>query len=455
MGKPYTWGRDLGIINLGKETGMVKTKALKTLETKLKRIALRSKEDPNCVFDKLMPLFNKSNLMECFRSIDGRKAIGIDKTTKSMYERNLEENIENLIIRMKRFSYCPLPVREVLIPKDNGGTRPLGISVVEDKIVQAMYSKILNAIYEPTFRDESYGFRPGRSCHQALKQTSDDLYMRQTPVVIDMDLQNFFGTIDHKILIELLGERIQDPSFLRYLVRILKSGIMRSENFYKTDEGCPQGAICSPIISNIYAHYVIDEWLKKEVIPRCPGTTFVRYADDVCITCCNMEQAKKIHEVLPKRLRRFGLEMNEAKTRLVDMNKIKFNETNKSETFDFLGFSFYLGKSRKGRIVPKVKTSKKKIRSKLKAVKMWIKKSRSTPLKRLWLKFNSKLRGHVQYFGVSNNQRSVHLFLRKALEIFFKWINRRSQRKSISWKKFNLFMNQYPMVKAQTVFNFF
>ncbi len=455
MGKPCTWGRSLGNITLGKETGMGQSKISVSLETKLKRIALRSKTEPDFKFDKLMPLFNKANLIDCFHRIDGRKAVGIDQVTKDMYEKNLDINIENLIAKMKQFSYRPLPVREVLIPKANGGMRPLGISIIEDKIIQTMYSLVLGAIYEPLFLDESFGFRPGRSCHMAVKEVSRELYCRRTPVVIDVDLENYFGTISHKKIVELMGEKIDDFSFIRYFVRILKAGVMRGEHFYKTDEGCPQGAICSPVISNIYAHYIIDIWMKKEVIPRCPGTTFVRYADDLTIICSNMNDAVKILDVLPKRLGRYSLKLHPTKTRLIEMDKKKTKDGQKSGTFDFLGFTFYMGKSRKGTVIPKVKTSKKRLKSKLKAVKCWVKRNRNVKLLPLWKRFNMKLRGHVQYYGVSYNQKWVNLFLRLALESFFKWMNRRSQRKSFSWKKFHLFMDMHPIIKARTVHSLF
>jgi group II intron reverse transcriptase/maturase len=244
---------------------MGKSKPLIKTDTKLKRIAELSGKDPKMKFNWLMPHFNKENLIGCFRELDGRKAVGIDKQTKEDYATNLESNIEDLINRMKSMSYRPQPVKEVLIPKMNGKFRSLGIACIEDKIVQSMMAKVLGAIYEPLFRNSSYGFRPNRNCHQAVKVVLNQIYGNWCNMILDIDLENYFGSIDQKKLVALLRLKIKDETFIRYVVRTLKSGILTQEGFKRSDEGMAQGSICSPILANIFAHYALDIWFEDVV----------------------------------------------------------------------------------------------------------------------------------------------------------------------------------------------
>jgi len=254
------------------------------METKLRRITKLSRENSKMEFCGLIQHFNKENLMRCFHELDGKKAVGIDKVSKEEYSVDLEKNIENLIARMKTLKYYPAPVREVLIPKGNGKYRPLGISNIEDKIFQSMYAKILSAIYEPLFIEESFGFRPGRSCHDAMKSLYKYLNEMIEGVVIDIDLSNFFGTINHRKLIQILEMKIQDKTFIRYIVRMLRAGVLAKGELRKDDNGSPQGSICSPILANIFAHYCIDQWVKHEIPRYLHGNIhIVRYADDTVI----------------------------------------------------------------------------------------------------------------------------------------------------------------------------
>ena len=251
--------------------------------TKLNRIAWLSKQDAGKKFQCLMHLFNSVSLTECFHELDKNKAVGIDGVTKTDYEQNLEKNIQELIAKMKAMAYRPGPVREVLIPKEGkpGAARPLGISNLEDKIVQKMMHKVLESIYEPIFLEGSHGFRPERSCHTAIQALQDHLYKNNIQTVIDIDLKNFFGTIDHKILEAILREKITDPKLMRYIIRMFKAGVLTEGELKITEEGVPQGSACSPILANIFAHYAIDEWILKMVKPACKGTVeLFRYADD-------------------------------------------------------------------------------------------------------------------------------------------------------------------------------
>jgi group II intron reverse transcriptase/maturase len=406
-----------------------------------------------------MHLFNPESLTECFHELDQNKAVGIDGVTKRDYEQNLEKNIRELITRMKAMAYRPGPVREVHIPKEgkHGATRPLGISNLEDKIVQKMMHKVLESIYEPIFLEGSHGFRPGRSCHTAIQSLLDHLYKNNIQTVIDIDLKNFFGTIDHKILEEILREKIIDPKLMRYIIRMLKSGVLTEGELKITEEGVPQGSACSPILANVFAHHAIDQWISKMVKPACKGTVEIfRYADDAVICCEYETDAQRIRQTLGKRLEKFKLQLNEEKTRLIAFDKRAAARGIKQETFDFLGFTFYWGKSRTGWVISKLQTRGKTMRTKLNRIKKWIRQEKDKrPLKEIWDTLGAKLRGHVQYYGVSHNTVQVQKFLYEAKWIVFKWLNRRSQRKSFTWEKFVLFMRAHPLPKAQIVHKMF
>ncbi len=382
-----------------------------TTRTKLDRIAWLSSQDSDKKFDCLMHLFNKESLTSCFHQLDKNKAVGIDGIDKASYGKNLDGNIQGLLKRMKDMAYRPEPVREVLIAKEGkpGATRSLGISNLEDKIVQGMMQKVLESIYEPLFLECSYGFRPGIGCHDAIQDLQKHLYETKIQTVIDIDLKNFFGTIDHLLLEDLLKEKIKDPKFMRYISRMFKAGVLADGEMKVSEEGVVQGSICSPILANIFAHHAIDVWIKEMVQPHCKGAVrLFRYADD-CIMCCQFdEDAQRIMKALPKRLEKFKLQLNKEKTKLVSFDRKLAAKGVEQGTFDFLGFTFYIGKSLKGWMIPKVRTRAKTISTKLKNVTAWIKKERNRhPLKKIWKIFGSKVRGHIQYYGVSHNSKWV------------------------------------------------
>jgi len=415
------------------------TECGQTMETKLKRIEALSRSNPRMEFDWLIQHFTKENLTRCFLELDGKKAKGIDGISKEEYGKNLEENLESLIERMKKMDYYPAPVREVMIPKGDGKFRPLGISNIEDKIVQMMFAKILSAIYEPIFIPESFGFRPKRSCHDAVANVHKHLSARQYGVVIDVDLSNFFGTINHRKLIQLLEIKIKDRVFIRYIVRMLKAGVLSAGELKLGEDGTPQGSIVSPVLANIFAHYAIDIWIKTDAKKLTDGPIhMVRYADDFVI-CVNRRDALAVLEKLKERLDRFSLIINSEKTKIVDFNNVRMARGQEQGEFKFLGFIFYLGKSRAGRILVKIRTNRKTFTQKLKAITEWCKTTRNKlRLKKLWQLFIAKIRGHIQYYGVSHNLLSISKFVMEAKRIFFKWINRRSQRRSFDWEKFNM-----------------
>lgn len=391
--------------------------------------------------------------------LDGKKAVGHDGTTKYEYALNLDENVEDLVNRMKRMAYRPGPVKQVFIPKEGktGATRPLGISDFEDKMVQKMMQRVLESMYEPIFRDCSYGFRPGRGCHDAIKALQKHLYHNEVEVVLDIDLANFFGTIDHKILEEILREKIRDNTLMRYIIRMFKAGVLAEGDLKVSDEGVAQGSVCSPVLANIFAHYAIDTWVEDMVKPNCKGKVeLFRYADDQVICCQYIEDAKRIYNAFGKRLAKFNLRMNEDKTKLASFSKREALRGTQQGSFDFLGFTFYLGRSRKGRLIPKVKTSGKKFRAKLRAAAAWCKEIRhKRKMKSIWNTFRAKIRGHIQYYGVSHNLAKVMEFIKQATKILFKWLNRRSQKKSFGWDKFHNFIERYPIPKLRVVYSLF
>lgn len=430
-----------------------------TTVTKLRRIAWLSERDKDKQFDCLMHHINETSLKECFYQLSGDKAVGVDGITKEEYGKNLDENIKDLIARMKNMSYRPGPVRRVLIPKEGkpNATRPLGISNIEDKIVQKMIQRILESIYEPIFLDSSYGFRPGRGCHDAVKALFQHLYKDEVQTVIDVDISSYFDSIDHKQLIAFLEQKIRDRRFLRYIARMLKAGVLSEGELTVSEEGVPQGSICSPILANIYAHYVIDEWFENVVKEHCTGKVeLFRYADDMVICCQYEKDARRIHSSLVKRLGKHGLKLNETKTRLVSFSKRASSQGIHQGAFDFLGFTFYIGRSRKGTAVPKVKSTGKRIRLKLKRVNEWARAVRSRyKLAEIWRTFCAKLEGHVQYYGVSFNIKYVQKFLHLAKHILFKWLNRRSQLRSLNWEAYLRFIEAHPLPRARVCHTLF
>lgn len=417
-------------------------------ETKLRQITWLSQMNPMREFTHLMHLFNEESFVECFKQLDGNRAVGTDEVSKADYGLKLLENLKELTSKMKRMGYRPQAVRQVLIPKMGkpGATRPLGISNFEDKLVQKMTQKVLESIYEPLFLDCSHGFRPGRSCHTAIRELMLHLNKKAVEVVLDVDISNFFGAICHKELEAILRIKIKDKKFMRYIIRMFKAGVLADGELTISEEGVMQGSCCSPVLANIYAHYVIDEWFEGTAKAHCRGAAkLVRFCDDFVICCEYETDAMRIKTALAKRLAMFKLKLNEDKTKIVN-----FSRKNKRASFNFLGFTFYRGQSRAGFDTVKVKTEGKRMRNKLKKTAQWMRmvKDKYT-LKQIWHMLRLALNGYIQYYGVSFNVRRVEVFIDKVTKIAFKWLNRRSQRKSFSWEKFELFIKANPLPRAR------
>lgn len=446
-------GRMRGKLALSRGNVMKHSDCYEVTATKLKRIAALSKENPEMVFSNLAHHFNVESLSACFRELDGSKAVGIDDIDKASYGKDLTENLQDLVNRIRRMAYIPGNVRQVQIPKvgKKGATRPLGISNFEDKLVQKMMQKILESIYEPLLHTNSYGFRPGRSCHDAIKELHAHLSTKEVETVIDVDLSNYFGSISHQVAVDIISKKIGDPRIVRYLVRMFKSGILADGELTISDEGVTQGSCCSPVIANIVANEVICKWFEDTVKKHCVGEVkLIIYADDLVICCQYQKDAIRIKKSLALRLQKFGLKMNEDKTKLVNFSRRKQKSNIDQDTFDFLGFTFYIGKSRKGFYLIKLKTIGKRMKIKLKNINSWARSIRNKhSLKQIVKDAASKLRGHIQYYGVSHNIRAVGTFVHNVKKILFKWLNRRSQRKSFVWEKFQLLINKLNFPEAK------
>ena len=431
------------------------------METKLSLISDISKRDKKRKFENLAYLLNVPNLKECFYMLKKGKASGVDGVSLKKYEENLENNLIELVRRMKSFSYRPQPSRRVYIPKPNGKERPLGIPSVEDKIVQMGITRILTAIYETDFLNVSYGFRPNRSCHDALDKL-DKIIMRN-PVnhIVDADIKGFFDNVNHKWMLRCLEERISDKNFLRLIVRFLKSGIISEGEFYKTEKGTPQGGVLSPVLANIYLHYVLDLWFEKVVRKEMRGyADIVRYADDFIICVQYKDDAERIFLRLKQRLNKFGLKLSEGKTKTIEFGRYAGTNAKqrgkKPGTFEFLGFIHYCDKTRKGGFKVGRKTSRKKFNAKIKEMTIWVKSIRNTTkIRKWWPILCTKLRGHFQYYGVSGNQRGLRRFYFMVIGLVYKWVNRRSQKRSFNWPQFKKYLLTYPLAKPKIYHNFY
>ncbi|WP_456275304.1 group II intron reverse transcriptase/maturase [Bacillus sp. AK128] len=422
------------------------------METKLDRIAELARTNHDMKFTTLAHLLTEDNLKQCHHELKSGKATGINGVTKEKYGDKLDDNINSLVKRLKSKSYRPVPVKRTYIDKPGSKTkRPLGIPDHEDKIVQRAVTKILNAIYENDFLDCSFGFRPNRNCHDALKILNVYIENRFTNYVVDADIKGFFDNVDHEWMMKFLNHRINDPSFLRIIRRFLKGGYMEEGKYIDTDKGTPQGGVISPILANVYLHYVLDLWFEKVVRKQCKGQAYmVRYADD--FVCCFQlrSDAENFYKALIERLEKFSLEVAEDKTKIITFGRFaesefRRNGQGKPPTFDFLGFTHYCSKSKSGQFRVKRKSSQKKVRAKLKNHKAWLKSHRTTDIKDIMSRLSRSLTGYYTYYCITDNTTTVSGFLESVKRLLFKWMNRRGQRKSFSWEKFSLFLTKFPL----------
>lgn len=425
------------------------------METKLERISQLSREKPDMVFTSIGHLINKDLLKECHKVMDGKKAVGIDGITKEEYGANLEQNLDTLAKRLKQKEYKPQPARRVEIPKENGKTRPLSIYCYEDKLVQEALRRVLEAVFEPHFYDEMMGFRPERNCHKALQMLNVMLEKEKTNWVLDADIKGFFDHLDHEWIVKFIEARIKDPNIIRLVRRMLKAGIMRDFQYEETEEGSGQGSVCSPIIANIYMHYVLIWWFKEKMRPLLKGYAgIVVYADDFVACFQYKSDAELFYEYLKRRMMHFGLELEENKTRLIEFGR--FAEANRKErgddrpeTFTFLGFTHYCSHGKTGRFRVKRKTSKKKLAKKGREINALLRDIRFLPLNLIIRKLNEVLVGYYHYYGITDNSRSLMAFYNIVRRRLFFWLNRRSQRRSYTKEGFKEMLTHYQLARPR------
>jgi len=400
---------------------------------------------PNEALQTLMHYINKTTLKEVHKRQETDKASGVDKETKASYEKNLDENLDNLLSRMRTFSYRPQPVRRTYIEKEGKDeVRPLGIPAYEDRLVQGVIAAILDTIYHSKFYDFSYGFREAMNCHDAIKYL-DGLLMGKTSWVVDADIKGFFDNVDHEWLMTFLARDIGDKNLLRYIKRFLKSGVMEGGSFTETDSGVPQGGLCSPVMANVYLHYVLDMWFEKRVKKTSRGMAeMVRYADD--FVCCFQyeDDARNFYDALIERLAKFGLEIAQDKSQIIKFGRFAGKDAGK---FDFLGFTFVCGKTKDGKFTVKPQTSEKKLKAKRTKASKWIWQNMHKPIGSLIDKLNIKLRGHYNYYGVSHNYKKLLGFYRYSKRELFKALNRRGGKKKLNWGRYLKVLELTPLLK--------
>lgn len=431
------------------------------MTTKIARINQISKERPKEIFTSVYHLINYELLKECFNELDGSKATGLDKITKDIYLMNLDENLRNLVDKLKTKSYRPSPARRVNIPKPNGKVRGLAIANFEDKIVQMAVKKIIEAIFEPKFTNNMFGFRPNIGCHDCLKYLNRCIEREKTSYILDADIKGYFDNIGHDLIMKGLETHIKDTNILRLIKRFLKAGIMENGKYTTSEFGTPQGSILSPVLANIVMYYGIILYIERIKKTAKGYVEIINYADDMILCFQYKNEAEHTYNLLKDRLRKLGLEFAEDKTRLIQFGRFasiecKRHGRNKPATFDFLGFTHYCSKSANGkRFRVKRKTAKKKFKQKVKEYKIWLKSHVILPLKEIMATTNRKLIGHYNYYGITDNTKSLGLFKQEIGKILFKWLNRRSQRKSYNWDKFKQMLKYYPLAEPKIRVNIY
>lgn len=430
---------------------MRETSSSPTVSTKLERIANLAKQVP-APLTTLAHHIDIEWLREAHRRTRKDGARGIDGQSAAQYEEDLEGNLATLLGRVKAGTYRAPPVRRVYIPKGDGQQRPLGIPTYEDKVLQRAVAMVLEAVYEQEFHDGSYGFRPGRSAHQALGALRDAVMEMKGAWVLEVDVQKYFDTIDHEQLRTVLHRRIGDGAIQRLIGKWLNAGVMEDGEHRRTDSGTPQGGVISPMLANIFLHDVLDTWFERDVRPRLRGRAkLVRFADDFVIAFEREEDAHRVKEVLPKRFGKFGLTLHPEKTRLVRFKPPPDDRDDGGDdgggpgTFDLLGFTLYWAKSKRDHWVVQVKTARSRISRTLKRLSEWCRSNRHLPVAVQWEQLTAKLRGHMAYFGLIGNARSLLGVHYAAYRIWRTWLNHRSQRARVTWTAMRRLSARYPL----------
>jgi len=422
-----------------------------TISTGLHEVAKLAKRAPDLAFTTLGHHLTVDALRVAFSGTRRDGAAGVDGQTAAGYEEHLEENLQSLLNRAKSGTYQAPPVRRTYIPKANGQLRPIGIPTLEDKVLQRAVVTILEAIYEQDFLDCSYGFRPRRSAHQALRALREALGRGRW--VLEVDIQSFFDSIDHGHLRSFLDRRVRDGMIRRLIGKWMNAGVMEEGRVHHPEAGTPQGGVISPLLANVFLHYVLDEWFAMTVKPRLrKEARLIRYADDFVIVFQSEQDARRVCEVLPKRFARFGLTLHPKKTRLLSFDPPKKRKGGGDpgsdagrRTFDFLGFTWYWGRTLKGGMAVKLRTAKNRWARALKSLTAWCRENRHKPISEQHRKVSEMLRGHYQYYGVTFNYLLLKCFLDKAKRAWRTWLSRRGRKGSMPWERFVRLLKRHPL----------
>ena len=422
------------------------------MSTELAKVKERARREPEGRFHALAHLIDEAALERAYGRIRAKAAVGVDGVSKEDYGQNLRQNLKGLHQRLVSGRWRHQAIRRVHLPKDDGKTRPIGISTIEDKIVQEALREVLEEVYEADFLPCSYGFRPGRSAHDAIRELTGALYREEVTVVLECDIRAYFDSLDRSKLKEMLRERIADGSLMRLIGKCLRAGVLDGAEYLEPEEGTAQGSILSPLLGNIYLHYVMDRWFETEVRPRLRGKAILcRYADDLVIGFERADDAERVFRVLPKRMAKYGLELHSEKTRLLPFGR-PYRGQRRSKgpgTFDFLGFTWYWERSRQGLWQARVKTRSARRQRAVTRIGAWCKRQRHLPIKEQHEGLVRRVRGHLNYFGVNGNRRSLQGFVYAVRRVWHKWLCRRSQRAPMPWKRFEALLDRYPLPRAR------
>lgn len=427
-----------------------------TLSPKVRQIAAQAL-DQSRVFTNLAHLIDIDLLRESFRLTRQDRAPGVDGVTGRAYAKNLASNLRDLHERLRSCRYQATPVRRSSVPKDDGGRRPIGIPIFEDKIVQRAVATLLTAIYDQVFYGFSYAFREGKRAHQAVRVLWEACMRFGGGWVVDADIRGFFDNLDRGVLRDLVGRRVTDGGIHRLIGRWLNAGVLDGEELINPETGTPQGGVISPVLANIYLHYVLDEWFVKVVQPRLRGRSLlVRFADDFVILCERKEDAVRVLEVLPKRLGKYSLELHPEKTRLIQFRKpsgaAKSPKANGNGTFDFVGFTYYWTRSRRGAWVVRRKTRGDRLRGAMRRVTQWCKANRHVKVAEQHATLERKLRGHYNYYGVKCNYEALEALYEHTRRAWCKWLRRRSNKSKIKWENFSERIEKaFPLPKPRII----
>jgi len=412
------------------------------------QIAERARKHKQSALTNISQFIDEGMLQISYRSLNKNSSPGVDGKFWHNYSLESQFRLPELLTEFKSGKYKAPPIRRVYIQKGKKGKRPLGIPTIEDKILQESVRRVLNPIYEEDFKEFSYGFRQGRSAHAAIEYMFKEVSFKGMHYIIDADIKNYFGSISHAILREFLDQRVVDGVIRKMINKWLKAGILEDKHLSYPKEGTPQGGLVSPLLSNIYLHYVLDEWFSEEIQPLLSGKSFiVRYADDCVLGFENATDARRVMEVLPKRFEKYNLELHPDKTKIINLNNTR-SEGDRS--FDFLGFTHFLAKSRKGKLVLKRRTSSKKLTLALTKIHDWVKHNRHRKSKELIFDLNRKLRGHYSYYGITFNSKGISNYFAQVRRILQKWLNRRGGRSVWNWDRYQKLINEWiPLIKPK------